>query len=168
MTIFLETKRLILKSPTLSDLNDWCAVHAESDVVPYSKEVVEKWLHQHIAEFKQYGFSMGSVFLKNSNEFVGRAGLFYSPDIIDPGSVEMGYVLHKKHWNQGYATELAHALLDWGFNHLKLEKIVALTRVDNKKSQHVLQKVGMKYVKQIQSEHHEFLLFEITNPSLIV
>ncbi|RDI43427.1 GNAT family N-acetyltransferase [Aquicella lusitana] len=162
MTIFLETKRLIIRAPSLSDYNNWLVVHAESDEMQYPNEVVEAWLNHHILEFQQNGFSMGSVFLKDNNEFIGRAGLFYySGAIAEKADIEIGYIIHKKYWNQGYATELAKALIEWGFKNLSVSKIIALTRLDNKKSQHVLEKAGMQFVKKIQSEGEDFLLFEI-------
>lgn len=162
MTIFIETERLIIKAPSLSDLDDWCAVYAESDMKHYSKEVVMEWLNHHILEYKKYGFSICSVFLKDNDEFIGRAGLFCYVDIdSQKPDIEMGYIIHKKHWNKGYATEIAKALIDWGFTNLNITKLIALARIDNKKSQHILEKIGMHYVKQIHSEGEDFLFYEI-------
>ena|SRR3990167_10173176 len=162
MSIFLETQRLLIKAPTPADFNHWCAVHADTDLNPISKDVIKTWLDYHIKDYKKNGFSMGSVYLKNTNTFIGRAGLFYyiHPDGSKP-DVEMGYVLHKAYWNQGYATELAHALIHWGFTHLNIDKLIALTREDNNQSKRVLEKVGMHYVKKIRSEGDDFLLYEV-------
>jgi ribosomal-protein-alanine N-acetyltransferase len=162
MTTFLETQRLIIRAPTANDFDNWWSVHAESDVIPASKEIIHEWLDHHILDYKKHGFSMGSVYLKDSHEFIGRAGLFYYfyADNTEP-DIEIGYVLHKAHWNKGFATELATALIDWGFKNLSVNKLIALIATDNKKSQHILEKVGMRYVKNIKSEGEDFLLYEI-------
>ena len=41
------------------------------------------------------------------------------------GKQEMGYTLHKKYWGKGYGTQLAKAILQYGFEILELKKIVA-------------------------------------------
>ncbi|MBA3661895.1 MAG: GNAT family N-acetyltransferase [Gammaproteobacteria bacterium] len=61
--------------------------------------------------------------LKDNQKFIGRAGLFYYfyTDNTEP-DIEMGLVLHKPHWNNGFATELVTALIDWGFKNLSVNK----------------------------------------------
>lgn len=58
-------------------------------------------------------------------------------------SAEMWYNLHVAYWNKGYATEAVEALLDLGFNTLKLHRIEAGCAVDNTGSARVMEKVGM-------------------------
>jgi ribosomal-protein-alanine N-acetyltransferase len=166
MTFFLETKRLIIKAPTLSDYHDWCDLHAKSDVMPQTKEVVLEWLNHHIKEFQTDGYGMGSIFLKETNEFVGRAGLFHCPNENNQKSdVELGYIIRQEFWNKGFATEVAAALINKGFDDFNLDKILALTRPDNKKSIHILEKIGMRYVEKIRTDGNDYLLYEICKAS---
>ena len=64
---------------------------------------------------------------------------------------DVGYRLKKKFWGQGYATEGAKFLVDYGFHTLKLQKIVACTDLKNLGSQKVLLKAGLTRVADIPS-----------------
>jgi ribosomal-protein-alanine N-acetyltransferase len=162
MTIFIETQRLIINVPVLADIDNWYALYAESDMRDITREIVGEWLHHHIIEFKQYGFGMGSVCLKATNEFIGRAGLFHYYDTEGlQRDIEIGYVIHKHHWNKGYASELAVALVDWGFRNLTISRLIALTRRDNIRSQHVLERAGMRYLKMTESDGEDYFEYQI-------
>lgn len=56
---------------------------------------------------------------------------------------EIYYKLLPRHWGKGYATEVAQTLITYGFTHLNLHRIEAGVAVDNIRSIHVLEKVGM-------------------------
>jgi GrpB-like predicted nucleotidyltransferase (UPF0157 family) len=56
--------------------------------------------------------------------------------------IELAYRLHKQYWGKGYATELASALIKWGFQQLDISKIVAGAEPENIVSQKVLMKAG--------------------------
>ena len=47
-------------------------------------------------------------------------------------------------WGQGFATEGAQAMVDYGFDDLGLHRIIGVTHRDNKASQHVLMKAGLE------------------------
>src|SRR5579872_7423680 len=148
MGIFLETKRLIIKPSELGDLDNLCALQADHDVMEYigkgvrSPVEVNKWLEKSIEHHKKHGFSFGTVFEKASGDFVGQAGIMYlNYDDTQP-DIEVGYRLHKKFWSNGYATELAKALIEWGFKNLSVKVLVAVTHSKNEKSRRVLEKTG--------------------------
>lgn len=84
--------------------------------------------------------------------------------------MEIGWRLAKEFWKQGYATEGAKAVLDYGFNILNLDKIVSFTATINTPSQAVMERLGMQKVKNFEHPkvplHHELrehVLYEITN-----
>nr|WP_241208601.1 GNAT family N-acetyltransferase [Rickettsiales endosymbiont of Stachyamoeba lipophora] len=58
--------------------------------------------------------------------------------------VEIGWRLSSKHWGKGYATEGARACLDYGFNKIDLNEILAFTVAANQRSIRVMEKLGMK------------------------
>jgi [ribosomal protein S5]-alanine N-acetyltransferase len=62
---------------------------------------------------------------------------------LDHRRAEMGYVLARDAWGQGYATEAAAAVLAFGFDKLGLRRIGATCDPDNHGSAHVLEKIGM-------------------------
>ena len=168
MTIVLETKQLIFKLAVADDLDSLHALLSDADVMKYvgngktrSREEVKSWLDDIIAYQKKHGFSFYSVFEKATNEYVGRAGLIHLAFNEQQPDIEVGYTLHKKFWGKGYATEIAKALIQYGFNKLNLSKLVAVTYPENIQSRRVLEKAGMRYMKQSLYRGITVSLYEI-------
>lgn len=66
------------------------------------------------------------------------------PDAYPAGQIEVGYLLVPDAWGQGFATEICGRLLRFAFEKTELSEVVATTDPENAKSQHVLQKCGMR------------------------
>jgi len=64
----------------------------------------------------------------------------------DEDDIEVGYRLMPDCWGKGYASEIAQAFINWGFEKYDLEKIVACCNPNNIASSSVLKKCGMDYV----------------------
>jgi [ribosomal protein S5]-alanine N-acetyltransferase len=161
MSAFLTTPRLTLQHAQAGDLMQWQNLQHEIDGEQYAADVIAQWLKQDMAHQEKHGFSTGSVYEKQSQVFIGRAGLNYLDHDDSQTDIELGYVLHKAYWGKGYATELSIYLIDWAFNCLALNKLVAVTRPYNIKSQHVLQKSGFTYSHDMQIRGQCFKLYVI-------
>lgn len=83
-----------------------------------------------------------AVTLKEENTLIGGGRISASDARHREGFI--GYVLNRGFWGQGYATELAQALLAYGFDKLGLHRIYATCDIDNMGSAHVLEKIGMR------------------------
>ena len=98
---------------------------------------------------KYYGDNRGlgvwAGYKKESNEFVG---FFELTHLDNTEEIEVGYRLHKRYWNKGYATEMTKVLIDYGFNIIGLDKIVGITHPENIESQNVLLKSGLTFIKE--------------------
>lgn len=81
------------------------------------------------------------VRLKESDTIIGLCGMFLTADKFKMG--EIYYKLIPEYWGYGYATEIAKALVNFGFIKLKLHRIEAGTAIKNIKSLKVLEKIGM-------------------------
>lgn len=66
------------------------------------------------------------------------------PGAYPPGQIEVGYLLIPAAWGQGFATEICARLLRFAFEQTSLPEVVATTDPENARSQHVLQKCGMR------------------------
>ena len=168
MKKFLETERLIIKPPQLSDYENLHHLHSDPQIMKYFKvnsatESLES-LQKAIAHFEKYGYSHGLVYKKETFEFVGRGGLIHALYDETQDDIELGYSFLQEHWGQGYATELATALVQWGFTQLSINKIVAHTSFANLASTHVLDKIGMHYVKPSLYINMETAEYEIYRP----
>jgi len=146
----IASKRLILKEIGWDDLEDIHHLHSFPEVdefntlgIPQNIEETRELIRPNIDSQKdtpQKSFTW-KVGLKDSNTFIGLAGLTLSYDKFKLG--EIYYKLLPSYWGQGYATELAKTLINSGFEDFMLHKVEAGVATGNHKSIRVLEKVGM-------------------------
>lgn len=110
----------------------------------------------------QYGLKLGrwAVHLKYTYEFIGWAGLKYLPST---GVVDLGYRFMTPFWGKGYATEAAKTCISYGFTHLQLDRIIAQAHIDNTASLKVIQKCGMKFMREDFVDGQPVKVYEIVN-----
>lgn len=146
MKHILETTRLYLREIEESDLDFLTALHRDPDVMRYIgpprtrkavRERIEK-IRQSYVDFPGRGIWMAC---EQSND--NPIGWGCLKDLDGTELIEIGYRLAKDAWGKGYATEIARALVEYGFNGYGLEKIVGVTTPDNIGSQKVLEKAGL-------------------------
>ncbi len=147
----IETNRLLLREITLNDKEDLYKLHSNPEVQLYtgepvieSIEVMEKAISTRIANYKKYGYGRWATFLKDGMQFVGWSGLAYLPEFDE---IDLGYRFLPEYWGQGIATEASNAILDYAFEILKLDRIIAIAMIENKASTRVMEKVGMAFDK---------------------
>ena len=82
-----------------------------------------------------------AVTLKSTGQLIGACGIYMD----NAGEqANLGWILHKNYWKQGYTTEAAKALIAFGFNELKLHRISASCHTLNYGSYRVMEKCGMR------------------------
>jgi 3-dehydroquinate dehydratase/shikimate dehydrogenase len=148
----ITTERLILRPWQESDLAPFAKLNADHEVMEFfpktlsgkeSDELVQKFT-QHI---ETYGWGLWAVEVLDCRDFIGTIGIKHiNFEANFTPAVEVGWRLAKEQWGKGYATEGALASLQYGFEVLHLEKIVAITTVSNLRSQRVMKKIGMQQV----------------------
>ncbi len=67
----------------------------------------------------------------------------------DSGTIEIGYEIAAEYWNRGLATEAAQGMVDYAFSHEEVRAIIAHTLAQRNASNRVLQKVGMKFIAEV-------------------
>ncbi|HMG92802.1 MAG TPA: GNAT family N-acetyltransferase [Chryseolinea sp.] len=95
------------------------------------------------------GYGRLTILLKGTLEYTGWCGLKY--DAMS-SETDLGFRLHKKFWNKGYATEASLRCLEFGFKELKLDKIIGRAMQENKASINVLRKIGMTFEKEFEAQ----------------
>ena len=145
----IETPRLQLRQFTHDDLDDLYCLYSNPDLMRYIGKGVRTKNETQTALFsilKHYEHNLGmwAVIHKADNKLIGRCGLCF---LDNTPEVELGYLLDKSYWRRDLATEASHASLKYGFEVIKLEKIVAIAKPENIASRRVMEKVGMKYEK---------------------
>ena len=146
----ITSKRLILQEISWDDLDDIHFLHSCPEVdefntlgIPQNIEETREVIRPDVESQKsspQKSYTW-KVCLKDSNTFIGLAGLTLSFDKYKLG--EIYYKLLPSYWGRGYATEVAKILIKSGFEDFKLHKIEAGVSKENLKSIRVLEKAGM-------------------------
>ena len=83
-----------------------------------------------------------AVTLKSTRQLIGNCGIRMKAPEAHEGDI--GYELSPNHWGNGYATEAASAMLEFGFTRLGLHRVWSWCVADNVGSARVLQKLGMQ------------------------
>jgi len=145
----LETERLILRPLRMGDAGDLFAYARDPEV---SRHVL--WdTHENIAQsrqflraaIRQYRRGMPGSFaivLRASGRMIGTVGFMWVN--TDYKSAEVGYSLSRDYWNQGMMTEALRAVIAFGFDTLRLNRIEAQHETDNPASGRVMENVGMR------------------------
>lgn len=165
MAIIFETKRLLLRHLVLSDLDDLFALYSDLDVVRYipdaprtleeAREELEWFTNGH-PRFPNLG--LWATIYKETGQFIGRCGLL--PWTIDgKDEVEIAFALSKAYWGQGLATEVAQALVQYGFEHLRVSRLICVIDHDNKASINVATRIGMTFEKVGEDDKGPFLVY---------
>ena len=174
ITPIIETERMILRPLTVADADDiferWTTDERVAKYVRWSVhgsvDVTKEWLklaEKNILSDNSYDWGFT---LKDSGYLFGSGGIFYREE---EGIWELGYNLMHSHWNQGYATEAAKAMLDFGIGELNIKEFVAFHAVDNPASGAVMRKCGFKYEgNEIHTKFDGVTKFESKRHRLIV
>jgi ribosomal-protein-alanine N-acetyltransferase len=93
-----------------------------------------------------------AVLLKSNHRLIGNCGV--RMDKVDDIEANIGYEFDPNYWNYGYATEAAHAIVDFGFQHFGVHRIWADCVADNTGSAHVLEKLGMTLEGQLREKEY--------------
>ena len=137
----MRTNRLTLRPLQHDDAERIAVLGGDWDVAsmtgripyPYSAEAAQHWLA---------GVAHGEVVfgIWHGRDLIGLCG--YSPQA--DGSAELGYWIGKPFWGQGYATEAARALMNFGFSKGRVKRFTCCHFADNPASQRVIAKLGFK------------------------
>jgi len=140
----LESERLILRVPTLEDLDRWAELMADEDAARFiggamPKPVIWRMIMQMVGAWEVTGVSMFSVIEKSTGKWIGRVGPWQP--LGWPGT-EVGWGLHPDAWGKGYAVEAAAASMDYAFDVLHWTTVIHLVSPANVRSRRVAERLG--------------------------
>lgn len=150
MELVIKTSRTVLRLINEEDLESIAELNLDPEVRKFfpdgvqTKEQTRKRMDEFMSFYEQYGLPCFVILDNQSNEFIGRCG--FGP--IETGEIEVGYLIARKFWGRGYATEILKALLDWSKTHIKTDFIIAFAPLEHKASHRVMEKCNMEYYKE--------------------
>ncbi|MBL7704206.1 MAG: GNAT family N-acetyltransferase [Taibaiella sp.] len=154
MSIFITTERLILREITETDENDLFEMDSDPEVHLFiennpvqSIDTIRSIIAMLKTQYRENGIARWAVVDKATNECIGWCGLKYFDQPLNNHRdfYELGYRFKKKHWGKGFATESSSAVLGYGFKHLAIDTVYAITDPKNLDSKKVLHKLGFEY-----------------------
>lgn len=106
------------------------------------------WIQHALNLNKKTKLGKWAVWERSSGTLIGMGGL--TPWLFEGQNlVDITYRLRQSAWGKGYGIETAKALVEYGFNDLKLNEITATITPDNIASKNIATKLGMKFDKLI-------------------
>ena len=145
-TIF-ETKRCVVRELTLKDLEALFKLYGEGEIDKYTDSLYsyeeEKEFQRAYIEnmYRYFGYGLWLVFLKETGELVGRAGLEHR-EYHEEIELELGYIIGARFQGQGLATEICEAILTYAKENTGFERINALIEEGNLASERIAEKLG--------------------------
>jgi RimJ/RimL family protein N-acetyltransferase len=146
----IRTARLSLRRWRPADREPFATLNADPRVTrylsgPLDRAASDTLFDQIEAEWAECDFGLWALELAGSGELIGFTGLHRAPPGVPfQPAVEVGWRLSPEHWDHGYATEAAAAVLADGFVRAGLAEVVSFTTRQNVRSQRVMRRLGMR------------------------
>jgi len=163
--MILKTQRLVLKQILDSDLNTLHRIFTDSYVRRYlcdgeiwSLQQVQEMLAENQKLFSEKKFGLWSIETNTEQEVIGVVGLWYFFEEEQP---QLVYALLPTATKKGYATEAATKIIEYCFDELGFEYVVASCDRPNIESQKVAERLGMKQLEERIMKGNPILFFRI-------
>ena len=170
------SERLGFRNWLDSDIAKMIDISSDPDVMEFFPAIATKtqtieFINRMKLMYIKKGYCYFAVDYLKDESFIGFIGLCYQTyESQFTPSVDIGWRLNKKYWNNGLATEGAKKCLDYAFNVIELESIISTTPIINIKSIRVMEKIGMEKLTEfkhprIKSDNKlsDFICYEIIN-----
>ena len=138
----IETKRLIIRQFKQDDFTDLFAYLSKPETYVYEpgRPISIEEAQQMCIE-RAKGNDFLAVELKDNHKMIGHL-YFKQIEPVEFMTWELGYIFSPEYQRQGYASESAKALLEYGFTNSKIHRIMARCNLENIASWKLLERVG--------------------------
>lgn len=149
--IVLETERLLFRDHEPGDLEPFCSLEADPAVrrfaggKPRTREAARRRFRQQLLKPRRSRLRLWAAVFKEDGRYIGYCGIyphFRLGRTPVPGEGVLGFTLARAYWNRGLGAEAARAFVAFGFNELRLRRIVASVEAGNAASIHILEALG--------------------------
>jgi RimJ/RimL family protein N-acetyltransferase len=149
-SLLFETDRLRIKKFQKIDFRNFLSIHQDKKIMKYfdggpkNLEQARVRFMEIIKHQEKYNFSYRNVFFKDTDVYIGQAGLYYNYDM----SLNLCYAFLEKYHGKGYATEAIIGILSYEFDKLGINKVTAMSVPENTSSVKLLKRLGAIATKE--------------------
>ena len=144
----IDTNRLLLREPMMEDASPIFQLYAQDkDVTRYltfephqSIEETKTFLKRCLKNWKNETSFPWTIIRKKDKQLIGMVEIVS----IDQTGIQLGYVLAKSYWGNGYMTEVLQIIIDWAFRQKDTYRVWAICDIGNIASTRVMEKAGMQ------------------------
>jgi RimJ/RimL family protein N-acetyltransferase len=150
--VTVETPRLLLRLPEASDAEPFMEMHQDPEVLelkqvtqtqpPGGIDLALRNVERMLRHWEVRGYGQWAVAEKATSEVVGCVGFFHPEGW--PG-IDLGWIIHRSRWRNGFATEAAQAAVHWAWQTDKIDHIISLISPDDLRSIRVATKIGEQF-----------------------
>lgn len=162
----LTTERLTLRQLSIDDQQDIFALRSDTEINKYLGREPSKTIEDAINFIKKINDNIKNnnciywvISLTRTKTFVGTICLFDFSN--EKNSCEIGYELLTKFQGQGIMKEATEVVIDYAFQTLQFQKIVAFTHNENQNSTKLLTKFNFLQSKEVDEENPDFSIFTL-------
>jgi ribosomal-protein-alanine N-acetyltransferase len=151
--IIVETPRLTLRVLEIDDVEALERVHGDPDVMRFSvdgaktRDQILRYIANARECHRRTGHSQWAVVWRQAGLCIGECGI-WQQDVDGIAGHEISYRLRRDFWNRGIATEAARFCRDYGFERLRLDRMISIVDPRNTASIRVAEKIGMAREKE--------------------
>ncbi len=155
--IKIENDRLYLREMTNEDISNLEGILKDAETMyayegSFTDSQVLSWLQWNMASYRTHGFGLWAVIDKGTSQFVGQCGIVFS--VVEGEAVlEVGYLINKNFWGQGYAREASGLCVAYARDTLKAPKIASIIRDTNLASRRVAEYNQMEIVHEYDKDY---------------
>jgi RimJ/RimL family protein N-acetyltransferase len=162
------TERLRCRAPELGDARHYDTLTSSVEVGawlrpppldPFGPADAVQWLGSDVEHWRAHGFGPWLLFERTHGSFVGRAGLRWT-EVEGQRVIELAWALLPEWWGRGLATEAAVAAIAVA-RERGIERLVAFTLISNVASRRVMEKAGLRFLREIEHAGLPHVLYEL-------
>ncbi len=167
----LDTPRLTLREFRASDFDALYAIDCRSESIRYEPQMGADGVGAYLQEAEMQAqvqprtlFRFG---ITRQPEDIVRGLVGLSLNIRMTRDWEIGWLVNPDDWGKGYATEAARRVIEFAFRSLDAHRVIAFCDADNRASERVMQKLGMRHegsmrqTRLLRGEWRDELLYAV-------
>jgi RimJ/RimL family protein N-acetyltransferase len=146
----IETERLLLRLPVADDAEPFLEIHQDPEVIarkqvtltsaPGGIELGARNVDRMLRHWDTRGYGQWAVVERATARVIGCVG-FLQPENAE---VELGWIVRRSRWGNGFATEAARASIEWAWRTGRIDYVKSLIGKDNPASIRVATKIGQR------------------------